>query len=127
MSPEASKLVANCVITHFHPADLDTLDAYITYIEADIMRLKEREVMRLASISTAAQGYWKDGDSIHPDYDTVALHDVTALYQKYVALGEQVTMALGFAFTLACTDIDAGRDPRQREVPTVLDEWERKT
>jgi hypothetical protein len=46
---------------------------------------EERETMRLAGISTAAFGYWKEGDSIHPDYDTVALRDVAKLYQKYVA------------------------------------------
>jgi len=41
--------------------------------------------LRLAGISTAAIGYWKEGDSIHPDFDTVALRDVAKLYQKYVA------------------------------------------
>jgi hypothetical protein len=46
---------------------------------------EERERMRLAGISTAAFGYWKEGDSIHPDYDTVALRDVAKLFQKYVA------------------------------------------
>ena len=53
---------------------------------AEIAALKEREIMRLAGISTAAQGYFKDGESIHTDYDTVALRDVTALYRKYEAL-----------------------------------------
>ena len=66
----------------------------VDYVRADlydaqaseIAELKEREIMRLAGISTAAQGYFKDGESIHPDYDTVALRDVTALYRKYEAL-----------------------------------------
>lgn len=46
--------------------------------------LEERESLRLAGISTAALGYWKEGDSIHPDYDTVALRDVAKLYAEYV-------------------------------------------
>jgi hypothetical protein len=37
----------------------------------------------MAGISTAAIGYWKEGDGIHPDYDTVALRDVAKLYAKY--------------------------------------------
>lgn len=41
---------------------------------------------QMAGISTAALGYWKDGDSIHPDYDTIALRDVAKLYAKYDAL-----------------------------------------
>ena len=47
--------------------------------------LKEIEQYRLqmAGISTAAIGYWKEGDGIHPDYDTVALRDVAKLYAKY--------------------------------------------
>ena len=44
----------------------------------------ERERMRLAGISTAAMGYWKEGDFIHPDYDTAVLRDVAKLYAKYV-------------------------------------------
>lgn len=46
----------------------------------------ERELMRLAGISTAAIGHWKEGDSIHSDYDTVALRDVAKLYAEYDAL-----------------------------------------
>jgi len=59
------------------------LNATIASQAAEIAALREREIMRLAGISTAAQGYFKDGESIHPDYDTVALRDVTALYRKY--------------------------------------------
>lgn len=44
---------------------------------------EERERLRLAGISTAALGYWKEGDTIHPDYDTPALRDVAKLYAKY--------------------------------------------
>jgi len=61
----------------------DIHDALIASQAAEIAALREREIMRLAGISTAAQGYFKDGESIHPDYDTVALRDVTALYRKY--------------------------------------------
>lgn len=42
--------------------------------------------MQIAAISTAAAGYWKEGDSIHPDYVTAALKDVAGLYAKYAAL-----------------------------------------
>jgi hypothetical protein len=46
----------------------------------------EQYRMQMAGISTASIGYWKDGDSVHPDYDTVALRDVAELYEKYAAL-----------------------------------------
>jgi hypothetical protein len=43
----------------------------------------EQYRMQMAGISTAALGYWKEGESIHPDYDTLALRDVAKLYAKY--------------------------------------------
>lgn len=43
----------------------------------------EQYRLQMAAIMTAALGYWKEGDSIHPDYDTVALRDVAKLYAKY--------------------------------------------
>ena len=43
----------------------------------------EQYRMQMAGISTAAIGYWKESDSIHPNYDTVALRDVAKLYAKY--------------------------------------------
>lgn len=46
----------------------------------------EQYRMQMAGISTAAFGYWKEGESIHPDYDTPALRDVAKLYAKYEAL-----------------------------------------
>ena len=49
----------------------------------------EQYRMQMAGISIAALGYWKEGDSIHPDYDTVALRDVAKLYAKYDALFKQ--------------------------------------
>lgn len=60
--------------------DLNERRAAVLAAYAD---LEERERMRLAGISTAALGYWKEGDSIHPDYDTVALRDVAKLYAEY--------------------------------------------
>ena len=46
----------------------------------------EQYRMQIAGICTAAIGYWKEGDSIHPAYDTLALRDVAKLYAKYDAL-----------------------------------------
>ena len=46
----------------------------------------EQYRMQMAGICTAAIGYWKEGDGIHPDYDTLALRDVAKLYAKYDAL-----------------------------------------
>lgn len=43
----------------------------------------EQYRMQMAGICTAALGYWKDGDDIHPDYDTPALREVARLYAKY--------------------------------------------
>lgn len=43
----------------------------------------EQYRLQMAGICTAAIGYWKEGDGIHPDYDTLALHDVAKLYAKY--------------------------------------------
>jgi len=70
----------------WHETSIPQLYAENASQAAEIAALKEREIMRLAGISTAAQGYFKDGESIHTDYDTVALRDVTALYRKYEAL-----------------------------------------
>ena len=50
------------------------------------MAAKEQHTMQLAAISTAAIGYFKDGDSIHPGYDSTALRDVTKMYAKYAEL-----------------------------------------
>jgi len=44
---------------------------------------EERRVMQLSAIISAAFGYWKEGDAIHPDYDSTALRDVAKLYAKY--------------------------------------------
>jgi ribosomal 50S subunit-associated protein YjgA (DUF615 family) len=46
----------------------------------------EQYRMQMSAICTAAIGYWKESDSIHPDYDTLALRDVAKLYAKYAEL-----------------------------------------
>jgi hypothetical protein len=60
-------------------------------IENKILREEKKQALQdseqyrlqMAGISTAAIGYWKEGDGIHPDYDTPALHDVAKLYAEY--------------------------------------------
>jgi hypothetical protein len=52
---------------------------------ADLNEIEQYR-MQMAGISTASLGYWKEGDGIHPDYDTLALRDVAKLYAKYDAL-----------------------------------------
>jgi hypothetical protein len=46
----------------------------------------EQYRMQMSAICTAAIGYWKESDSIHLDYDTLALRDVAKLYAKYAEL-----------------------------------------
>ena len=55
-------------------------------VQEPVLQEIEQYRMQMAGISTAALGYWKEGDSIHPDYDTPALRDVAKLYAKYAAL-----------------------------------------
>jgi len=55
-------------------------------VQEPVLHEIEQYRMQMAGISTAALGYWKEGDSIHPDYDTPALRDVAKLYAKYAAL-----------------------------------------
>ncbi len=63
----------------------------------DPLMESERYRMQMAGISTAAMGYWKEGESIHPDYDTVALHDVAKLYAKYAHLAESKAQTVDVA------------------------------
>jgi hypothetical protein len=46
----------------------------------------EQYRIQMAGISTAALGYWKEGDTVDPAYDTLALRDVAKLYVKYDTL-----------------------------------------
>jgi hypothetical protein len=63
-------------------------EIYKSWTPKDQAKLEDIEQyrMQMAGISTAAIGYWKEGDSIHPDYDTTALRDVAKLYARYAAL-----------------------------------------
>ena len=70
----------------------NTLDALQAF--AELVRQDEREAcvsieqyaMQMAAICTAAIGYWKESDNIHPDCDSLALRDVAKLYAKYAEL-----------------------------------------
>ena len=53
-------------------------------------RICEQIRLQMAVISTASFGYWKEYDSIHPDYDSNTLRDVAKLYQKYDKLFKEV-------------------------------------
>jgi hypothetical protein len=55
-------------------------------VQEPVLQDIEQYRLQMAGISTAAIGYWKEGDGIHPDYDTPALRDVAKLYAKYDAL-----------------------------------------
>lgn len=76
----------NCPVAGFNGDCAVSLNAWLARARIAAQReadIEERERMRLAGISTAALGYWKEGDSIHADYDTVAIRDVAKLYAKY--------------------------------------------
>lgn len=78
-----------------HPTDTSALDAFVAEKVKEV-QLQDIEQYRLqmAGISTAAIGYWKEGDSIHPDYDTPALRDVAKLYASYESLTRQRDLAV---------------------------------
>ena len=67
---------------------LESVEKFAVLVRADKPLLQDIEQyrMQMAGICTAAIGYWKEGDGIHPDYDTLALRDVAKLYAKYDAL-----------------------------------------
>lgn len=64
---------------------LESIEKFAELVRADkpVLQDIEQYRMQMAGISTAAIGYWKEGDGIHPDYDTIALRDVAKLYAKY--------------------------------------------
>jgi hypothetical protein len=68
-------------------------------VQEPVLQEIEQYRLQMAGISTAALGYWKEGDSIHPDYDTTALRDVAKLYTKYAALHAAAQPALPDAIT----------------------------
>jgi len=55
-------------------------------VQEPVLQEIEQYRLQMAGISTAALGYWTEGDSMHPDYDTPALRDVAKLYANYAAL-----------------------------------------
>lgn len=58
------------------------LRAALEQQQVELERIEQYR-LQMAAIMTAVLGYWKEGDSIHPDYDTVALRDAAKLYAKY--------------------------------------------
>ena len=72
----------------------DRVVAEICAMQEAPLQDSEQYRMQIAGICTAAIGYWKEGDSIHPDYDTIALRDVAKLYAKYDALFKAATELL---------------------------------
>lgn len=55
-------------------------------LENPVLEDIEQYRLQMAGICTAALGYWKNGDNINPNYNTLALRDVAKLYAKYDAL-----------------------------------------
>lgn len=70
----------NCKSTQ---ARLATAWGYVKAEQEPVLQNIEQYRLQMAGISTAAIGYWKESDGIHPDYDTIALRDVAKLYEKY--------------------------------------------
>lgn len=62
--------------------------------------------LQMAGISTAAIGYFKKEDSIHPDYDTVTMRDVEKLYEKYDKLYQDNKIELFKFLEWVSTDYD---------------------
>lgn len=67
----------------YEPAPATELREQEPHEQEPVLQDIEQYRLQMAGISTAAIGYWKEGDGIHPDYDTVALRDVAKLYAKY--------------------------------------------
>lgn len=65
--------------------DASEREAFEAQFPAPEQRLDDIEQyrMQMAGICTASIGYWKAGDGVHPDYDTLALREVAKLYEKY--------------------------------------------
>ena len=64
-------------------------EAKIPFQETTLESIEQYR-LQMAAISTAAIGYWKEGDSICIDYDTLALRDVAKLYAEYDKLYKQL-------------------------------------
>lgn len=73
---------------------LPVKEAQLAVVQLDQI---EQYRLQMAAIGTASFGYWKEGDSIKPEYDTVVLRDVAALHKKYEeksAVVQQLVKAL---------------------------------
>lgn len=83
---EAERL-AKVLFGDARSVDCDIIASHMaTVVEASRREIDEKHRMQLAAISTAAHGYWKEGDSIHSDYDSVALRDVAKLYVSHAQI-----------------------------------------
>ena len=79
--------------------------AFAEILDAPVLQESEQYRLQMAGISTAALGYWKEGDSIHPDYDTIALRDVAKLYVKYDTLFQERLAAGRESVTVVENDV----------------------
>lgn len=73
--------------------DARTLEREIAELQrqlAESQKQLEDERQKVEGCSTAAFGYWKEGDDLHSDYECAAIHDVADIYAKYAALREQI-------------------------------------
>ena len=76
--------ITDCDARWFKAADLYTTPpAQPESVQEPVLQDIEQYRLQMAGICTAAIGYWKEGDGILPDYDTLALRDVAKLYAKY--------------------------------------------
>lgn len=82
---------------HKYEGHPDHLERVNVYAEGSVPALEENEQyrMQMATISTAALGYWQAGDPILPEFDTPALRDVATLYGKYSALHKSDELMAG--------------------------------
>jgi len=77
------------------PISTEALDKYVAEKVKDVqLQDIEQYLLQMAGISTAAIGYWKEGDSILPAYDTPALRDVAKLYANYESRTRQRDLAV---------------------------------
>jgi hypothetical protein len=76
-----------CMISKRKDAGLPELDDEPIYGKIQdyttIEDIEEKHRLQMTAISTAASGYWKQEDEIHPNYWTPSLIDVAKLYKKY--------------------------------------------
>lgn len=74
----------------------ENLEAFARDLERRLRaaeQLLENERNKVAGCSTAAFGYWKEGDWLHPDYECAAIHDVAKLYARMVEAERRLAAA----------------------------------